>query len=46
MEWIQTLLAAIDFSPVAVGIGGIAAAVAVALIAKKGAGMLLSSLGR
>lgn len=40
------ILAAVDFATIVTGIGGVAAAVAVALVAKKGAGMLLSAISR
>ena len=46
MEWINTVTAAVDMGPVAAGVGAVAAAIAVALIAKRGASMLLSSIGR
>lgn len=41
---IATITGAVDFAPIIVGIGAITAAVALVVIAKKGAGMLLSSI--
>lgn len=43
---VEAVLAAVDFAAIAVGIGSIAALVCVALVAKKGATMLLGMLGR
>lgn len=43
---VTEILAAVDFAAIATGIGTIAGLVAVVLVAKKGAGMLLSMISR
>tara|TARA_R110000868_G_scaffold316018_2_gene576897 strand:+ start:232 stop:366 length:135 start_codon:yes stop_codon:yes gene_type:complete len=43
---VEAVLASVDFAAIAIGIGSIAGLVAVVLVAKKGAGMLLGMLGR
>lgn len=43
---VEAVLGAVDFAAIAVGIGSIAGLVAIALVAKKGASMLLGMLSR
>ncbi|VUD46401.1 hypothetical protein TDB9533_00816 [Thalassocella blandensis] len=45
-EMVTGIVASVDFTPIVVGIGGIAAAVALVYIAMSGGGMLLSMLRR
>ncbi|WP_165496005.1 hypothetical protein [Phytopseudomonas daroniae] len=46
MKMVEAVLSSVDFAAIAIGIGTIAGLVAVALVAKKGAAMLLGMLGR
>lgn len=43
---VDAIIATVDFASVVTGIGAVAAGVAVVLIAKRGARMLLSMIGR